>query len=58
MLNTKIDVFGGNISMVTWPNKKSGNGKPQVNGFDSVFSKEMWANNHNWILDKFHRVDG
>lgn len=58
MLNTKIDVFGGNRSMVTWPNKKSGNGEPQVNGFGSVFSKEMWTNNHNWILDKFHRVDG
>lgn len=46
MLNTKIDVFGGNF--IWWPdqNKRGKNGKSEVNGFGGIFSKEIWTGNH------------
>lgn len=45
MVNIKIDVFGGNFIMeISYDQNKKG--KSQVNGFDGIFSKEIWTSNH------------
>lgn len=57
MVNIKIDVFGGNFIMeISYDQNKKG--KSQVNGFDGIFSKEIWTSNHIQPTDKIYRVDG